>query len=143
MSFFFSLSPDINNFSPSPSSFNQSTEIRLSIVVVCSLVTSMFLSLTLFPSPVSLSLSLSLFLKAKMSSTHFINFTYMRNSPSSPYIPPPIQSMFIHVRIFYARERERKKKRNYILAEEIFSNDQRKKKSMKKAIVCVSFFSFS
>ena len=99
------------------------------IIDRCRLFTSdfYFFSLSLFPV---LSPSPSLFLRAKMSSTHFINFTYMRNSPSSPYIPPPIQSMFTHVRIFHENEGERAKKneRNYILAEEIFSSQQRRKK---------------
>jgi hypothetical protein len=119
MSFFsLSPSPDINNLSSS--FFNQSNKIRLSIDVVCLVVTSFF------------SLSLPLFsffsLKAKMSSTHFIYFTYTTNSPSSPYIYilPSIQSIFIHVRIFQER---RKKKRDYNLAEEIFSSTKKKRRS--------------
>ncbi len=103
----FLLSPDIKNFSSS-FFFNQSTKMRLSIVVVCSLVTSFFLPVLFFSS-----------LKAKMSSTHFIYFTYTTNSSSSSpyiyiYILPPVPSIFIHVRIFQER------KRGYNLAEEIF-----------------------
>jgi hypothetical protein len=98
MSFFsLSPSPDINNLSSS--FFNQSNKIRLSIDVVCLVVTSFF----------SLSPSVLFFfsLKAKMSSTHFIYFTYTTNSPSSPYIYilPSIQSIFIHVRIFQEKKK--------------------------------------
>jgi hypothetical protein len=97
--FSLSPSPDINNLSSS--FFNQSNKIRLSIDVVCLVVTSFF----------SLSPSVLFFfsLKAKMSSTHFIYFTYTTNSPSSPYIYilPSMQSIFIPVRIFQERRKKR------------------------------------
>ena len=80
-----------------------------------------------------------------MSSTHFINFTYMRNAPSSPYIPPPIQSVFTHVRIFYERERERegeKKKEKLHFSGRDFLQSSEEKKTRRKRSCALAFLLF-
>ena len=113
------LSPDIKEFSASSFSLNQSTEIRLWIVHDSTLVTDSSL----------LSLLSKLRWAQHTSFTSLTRQTLDHHQHSCIYIPLPIQSMFIHVRIFQKREREREKEKKEFSKRKFSSSwDEREKK---------------
>jgi hypothetical protein len=61
-------------------------------------VTSIFLSFLFFFCS----------LKAKMSSTHFIYFTYTRNSLSSPYIYYRRSNPYLFMYVYFKREEKKR-----------------------------------
>lgn len=128
------LSPDIKEFSASSFPINQSTEMWLWIVHDRTLVTDSSL--------------LSLLSKQRWAQhTSFTSLTRQtldHHPHSCIYIPLPIQSMFIHVRIFQEREREKKREgeARISLRKNFLRRKMRREAKKKKAMVCIGLSVF-